>query len=65
MTAFGRSADIRVRFVLQDPAGAFERSGNIADCSHGHAVDLKRELLEQLAEHVAELVQPKGAARLT
>ncbi len=103
MTAFGRSADIRVRFVLQDPAHAFERGENIADrnfhaCrhtvttwlkaqgrseferalvlnhsessvtaeySHGHAVDLKRDLLERLAEHVAELLQPKGAVRLT
>ncbi len=103
MTAFGRSADIRVRVMLQDPAHAFERGENIADwnfhaCrhtvatwlkaqgrseferalvlnhsessvtaeySHGHAVDLMRDLLERLAEHVAELVQPKGAVRLT
>jgi len=35
-----------------------------AGYSHGHAVDLKRELLEQWAGHVAGLVQPKGATRL-
>ncbi len=42
MTAFGRSADIRVRFVLQDPAHAFERGENIRNCAqrvrHEHSV---------------------------
>jgi integrase len=33
--------------------------------SHGHATELKLELLEKWAEHVTELVQPEGAALLT
>ncbi len=35
-----------------------------AGYSHGHAGDLKRELLEQWAGHVAKIVQPEGITRL-
>ncbi len=42
MIAFGRSADIQVRFVLQVPAHAFERGENIRNCAqrvrHEHSV---------------------------
>jgi integrase len=39
-------------------------SGVTAGYSHGHAVDLKRELLSKWADHVERLVQPGGAAVL-
>ena len=39
-------------------------SGVTSKYSHGYPVDLKRELLEKWAGHVAGLIQPKGAVRL-
>jgi integrase len=39
-------------------------SGVTAGYSHGHALDLKRELLCKWAEHVQGLVSPEGAALL-
>jgi len=40
-------------------------SGVTADYSHGYPVELKRELLEKWADHVAQEVQPKGAVLLS
>ncbi len=40
-------------------------SGVTADYSHGYSVDLKRQLLEKWADHVAQTVQPKGAVLLS
>ena len=40
-------------------------SGVTADYSHGYSVELKRELLEKWADHVAQEVQPKGAVLLS
>ena len=39
-------------------------SGVTAGYSHGHALDLKRALLCEWAEHVQRLVSPEGAALL-
>ena len=39
--------------------------GVTADYSHGYSVDLKRQLLEKWADHVARTVQPKGAVLLS
>ena len=39
-------------------------SGVTSDYSHGHALDLKRGLLDKWAKHVERLVQPEGAAVL-
>ena len=39
--------------------------GVTADYSHGYSVELKRELLEKWADHVAQEVQPKGAVLLS
>ena len=39
--------------------------GVTADYSHGFPVELKRELLEKWADHVAQEVQPKGAVLLS
>jgi hypothetical protein len=39
-------------------------SGVTAGYSHGHALDLKRELLDKWAKHVEGLVSPSGAALL-
>ena len=39
-------------------------SGVTAGYSHGHALDLKRELLDTWAKHVEGLVSPSGAALL-
>ncbi len=39
--------------------------GVTADYSHGYPVELKRELLEKWADHVAQEVQPKGAVLLS
>ncbi len=40
-------------------------SGVTADYSHGYSVELKRQLLENWASHVARTVQPKGAILLS
>ncbi len=40
-------------------------SGVTADYSHGYSVDLKRQLLDKWADHVARTVQPKGAVLLS
>ncbi len=40
-------------------------SGVTADYSHGYPVELKRQLLEEWADHVAQEVQPKGAVLLS
>ncbi len=40
-------------------------SGVTADYSHGYSVDLKRQLLDRWADHVARTVQPKGAVLLS
>ena len=39
--------------------------GVTADYSHGYPVELKRALLEEWADHVAQEVQPKGAVLLS
>ncbi len=39
--------------------------GVTADYSHSYPVELKRELLEKWADHVARTVQPKGAVLLS
>lgn len=39
--------------------------GVTADYSHGYPVELKRDLLEEWANHVAQEVQPKGAVLLS
>ena len=40
-------------------------SGSVTgDYSHGYPIELKRKWLERWAEHVAEVVQPDGAALL-
>ena len=39
-------------------------SGVTAGYLHGHALDLKRELLDKWAKHVEGLVSPSGAALL-
>ena len=39
--------------------------GVTADYSHGYPVELKRELLEKWADHIAQTVQPKGAVLLS
>ncbi len=39
--------------------------GVTADYSHGYPIELKRELLEKWAGHVAQEVQPKGAVLLS
>lgn len=40
-------------------------TGVTADYSHSYPVDLKRGLLEKWANHIADIVQPKGAALLS
>ncbi len=39
--------------------------GVTGDYSHGYSVALKRDLLEKWADHIAGLVQPKGAVLLS
>ena len=42
------------------------RSGTVTSSySHGHAIALKRELIEKWADHVAQVVQPEGVVLLT
>ncbi len=42
-----------------------EEAGVTADYSHGYPVELKRELLEKWADHVAQKVQPEGSVLLS
>ncbi len=39
--------------------------GVTAGYSHGYPTELKRQLLEKWADHVASIVQPKGVAVLS
>ncbi len=39
--------------------------GVTADYSHGYSIELKRQLLKNWADHVAQTVQPKGAVLLS